>query len=122
VCNNKKFVLPEKKVEPSYFISTNMDGNVTSEGISLIPQDIVFTQTKNYGNPHIAKLGLQPISERALEEFKDRTQVTLGEFEKPSDEIACYGNVSDTYVDAPRFEFNIKENNMDQWDFISMVW
>jgi hypothetical protein len=43
-----------------------MDGNGTREGIYLIPQDIAFTQTKNYGNPHIAALEIKPISERAL--------------------------------------------------------
>jgi hypothetical protein len=34
VCNKNNFVLQEwKKVQPGYFISTNMDGNVTREGI-----------------------------------------------------------------------------------------
>jgi hypothetical protein len=55
------------KVEPSYFIATSMGDNVTRKGISLIPQDLAFTQTKNYENPHIATLELHPISERALE-------------------------------------------------------
>jgi hypothetical protein len=117
VCNKKKFVLQEwRKVEPSYFIATNMDGNVTREGISLIPQDLTVTETKNYENPHIATLELHPISERALEEFNDRTKVTFGEFEKPSDEMAFYGNVFDTDVYAPRFEFEENSNNMDKWE------
>jgi hypothetical protein len=75
-----------------------------------------FAQTKNYENPHITSLELHPISERALGEFKDRVQVMFGEFEKPSGELSFYGNVFDIYVYAPRFEFEYKDNNMDQWE------
>jgi hypothetical protein len=106
VCNKKKFVLQEwSNVETSYFIATNMDGNVTREGIYLIPQHLSFTETKNYENHHVTTLELHPISERALEDFNDRTKVTLGEFEKTSGEMAFYGNVFDTDMYAPRFEF-----------------
>jgi hypothetical protein len=73
VCNKKKFVLQEwRDVEPNYFIGTNMDGNVAREGISLIPRDLSFTDTKNYENPHVTTLGIHPISERELEEFNAR--------------------------------------------------
>jgi hypothetical protein len=30
--------------------------------------------------------------------------------------VAFYGNVFDTYVYAPRFEFEDKDKNMDQWE------
>jgi hypothetical protein len=93
-----------------------MDDNVTREGISLIPQYISFTETKNYETPHVATLELHPISERALEEFNDRTKVTFGEFEKPSDEMSFYGNMFDTDGYAPMFEFEDKDKNMDQWE------
>jgi hypothetical protein len=112
VCNNKKFVRQEwRKAEPSYFIAKNMDGTVTCEGISLITQDISFTKTKNYENPHVAKIELHPISERALA-FNDRTKNTFGEFDKPSDEMVFYGNVFDTYVYASRFDFEDKDKHM----------
>jgi hypothetical protein len=116
VCNNKKFVLQEwRKVEPSYFIATNTDGNVTCEGIFLILKYIYFTETNNYENPHVATLELHPRYERALQEFNDCTNVTLGEFEKPSDDMALYGNLFDTDVYAPMCEFEDKDNTMDQW-------
>jgi hypothetical protein len=68
VCNKKKSVLQEwRNVEQRYFIATNMDGNVICGGISLIPPDMCFTETKNYENPRVSMLELHPISEISLE-------------------------------------------------------
>jgi hypothetical protein len=52
-----------------------------------------------------------------LAAVNDRTNITLGEFEKPSDGMVFYGNVFDTAVYVPRFEFEFEDEdkNMDQW-------